>query len=227
MGKRNLFYLLFGATTGGGGGGTDTSDATATPADIRLGKTAYGAEGKMTGIIPDYDGTTEPTSGKSLFAQLVDKSITEVTASDLEGITSIGASMFQNCIELISVTIPINVTSIGISAFAGCQGLASVAIPNSVTSIDDYMFRNCIGLTSVTIGNGVTSIGWYDFDSCGTATTSGTTYAILAVAPPTLQSTAFNNAKINKIIVPKGSGDAYKAATNWAALADYIEEAAE
>lgn len=41
-----------------GGGGTDTSDATATPADIRLDKTAYGAEGKMTGTIPDYDGTT-------------------------------------------------------------------------------------------------------------------------------------------------------------------------
>lgn len=38
--------------------GTDTSDATATSGDIRLDKTAYGADGKIIGVIPDYDGTT-------------------------------------------------------------------------------------------------------------------------------------------------------------------------
>lgn len=38
------------------GAGGDTSDATATPADILKGKTAYGADGKITGTIPSVEG---------------------------------------------------------------------------------------------------------------------------------------------------------------------------
>ena len=38
------------------GAGADTSDATATPADILKDKTAYGADGKITGTIPSVEG---------------------------------------------------------------------------------------------------------------------------------------------------------------------------
>lgn len=38
------------------GAGGDTSDATATPADLLEGKTAYGADGKITGTIPSVEG---------------------------------------------------------------------------------------------------------------------------------------------------------------------------
>lgn len=38
------------------GAGGDTSDATATAADILQGKTAYGADGKITGTIPSAEG---------------------------------------------------------------------------------------------------------------------------------------------------------------------------
>ena len=80
-----------------------------------------------------------------------------------DGVTSIGAYAFYECIGLTSVTIPDGVTSIGDYAFGGCIGLTSVTIPESVTSIGDYAFDGCEGLTSVTIPESVTTIGRYAF----------------------------------------------------------------
>lgn len=298
--------------------GTDTSDATATADDIRLDKTAYGADGKMTGTISDYDGSSEPTSGKSLFAQLVDGSISEVTADDLEGavtinqyafafeanlksitmpshITTIASNAFSDCTSLSNiimpntlrvindsafaftknlktVKIPDSVTTFGSSVFSGsgivsivipdnvvtigprllyqcselnsvtlpsklasltehmfdrCGSLPTVKIPNTVTGIEEGAFYLCSNLISLTIPGNVTSIDRQAFAYCGKDTSSGTIYTILAVTPPTIQSNTFYNAKINKIIVPVGTSAAYKTATNWSALADYIEEATE
>ena len=83
-------------------------------------------------------------------AQLVDGTITEITAEDLKGITSIRDYAFYDCSKLTSITIPDSVTSIGDSAFSACRGLTSVTIPDSVTSIESSAFNDCGGLTSVT-----------------------------------------------------------------------------
>ena len=253
--------------------GTDTSDATAVAADIRLSKTAYGADGKMTGTIADYDGTSEPASGKSLAAQIVDKSVTNASEEDLKGITTIGTSAFYYCTNLRSITIPDSVTSIGEKAFSNCSRLTSITIPDSVTNIGKSAFAYCSGLTAISISNKVTqlntgiffgcknvvnivipdkvtiidynvfesctgllnitipasvkSVGNYAFRQCSIDTELGGTYTILATTPPTIQSATFGNAKINKIIVPKGTLAAYKSATNWSAYADKMEEATE
>ena len=108
-----------------------------------------------------------------------------------------------------------------------CSSLTSIKIPDSVTSIGGSAFYSCTGLTSITIPNSVTSIGTYAFAHCSKNTELGGTYTILATTPPTIRSDTFGNAKINKIIVPKGTLAAYKSATNWAALADKMEEATE
>lgn len=249
--------------------GTDTSDATAVADDIRLGKTAYGAEGKMTGTIADYDGTSEPASGKSLAAQIVDKSVTNVTAGDLKGATNIGRYAFYMCKELTSITIPDDVKTINNSAFEYCTKLTNLTLPNNMTYIGEQAFGNCAissiviphGITdihfdtfnlctkliSVTLPDSITSIGQAAFEQCRSLpsiTIPGSVTQIrnstffgcvklslvkmLPTTPPTITSDIFTNTSVDlQIIVPKGTLDAYKSATNWSAYADKMVEATE
>ena len=85
-------------------------------------------------------------------------------------VTSIGASAFNGCSGLTSVTFSNSVTSIGSSAFTNCSGLTSVTIPNSVTSIGSSAFYGCCSLTSISIPNSVTSIGVRAFEGCSSLT---------------------------------------------------------
>ena len=81
-------------------------------------------------------------------------------------VTSLGASCFAFCDGLTSITIPSSVTSLGASCFEGCRGLTSITIPSSVTSLGASCFEGCRGLTSITIPSSVTSLGASCFDGC-------------------------------------------------------------
>ena len=156
----------------------------------------------------------------SAFKALADKSITEVTAEMLDGITSIGVWAFASCTSLTSITIPSSVTTIGEMAFDSCTSLSSVTIPSGVTSIEDWAFSNCSALTSIDIPDGVTSIGEMVFESC----TSLSSVTVEATTPPTLGSDAFYGTYAYLVIyVPAGSVDTYKAANNWSTYASRIQ----
>ena len=81
-------------------------------------------------------------------------------------VTSLGDGCFQDCSGLTSITIPSSVTSLGDYCFPGCSGLTSITIPSSVTSLGDFCFWNCSGLTSITIPSSVTSLGDFCFQGC-------------------------------------------------------------
>lgn len=70
-------------------------------------------------------------------------------------VTSIGASAFEGCFELMSIEFPASLTSIGDRAFFGCNSLRTITIPASVTSIGYGAFSG-FGLTSITVESGNT-----------------------------------------------------------------------
>ncbi len=81
-------------------------------------------------------------------------------------VASLGASCFEGCTGLTSITIPSSVTSLGDYCFPGCSGLTSITIPSSVTSLGDGCFQDCSGLTSITIPSSVASLGGNCFWNC-------------------------------------------------------------
>jgi hypothetical protein len=105
------------------------------------------------------------------------------------GVSSIGASAFQDCIALESIVLPDSARAIDKYAFSGCRmlrsaslgsglksigesafqftGLASVSIPGTVTAIGPFAFYCSGQLESAVIGSGVVSIGRWAFCNCG------------------------------------------------------------
>ena len=72
-----------------------------------------------------------------------------------DGVTSIGARAFNNCRQLISITIPHTVTEIGEAAFYYCDKMLQLEIPNIVTDIGDIAFKNCNNLVVYVNNNSI------------------------------------------------------------------------
>ncbi len=74
--------------------------------------------------------------GKSIL--LVAPAATELDASDMTGITSIGSGAFSGNTKLVSIKIP-SVTEVGDYAFAACTSLAQIEF-GKLTAVGDYAF---------------------------------------------------------------------------------------
>ena len=99
------------------------------------------------------------------------------------------------------------VGAIDACAFENCENLQTLTIPSSVESIWEEIFYHCYSIKKV---------------------------VMLGTTPPSIEYVAFdtNSAEdppyvVEKIVVPDGCAEAYKAATNWAKYADLIIEASE
>ena len=113
-------------------------------------------------------------------------------------VTSLGASCFEGCTGLTSITIPSSVTSLGDYCFPGCSGLTSITIPSSVTSLGEYCFSNCSGLTSITIPSSVTSLGDRCFNDC-----SGLTSITIPLSVTSLEGACFSGCSgLTSITIP-------------------------
>ena len=133
---------------------------------------------------------------------------------------------FSYCGNLRRLIIPDSVVSAGY--ISGATVLKSVKFGNSLRELKASAFTNNGAISVLSFPASLTSIG----DSSMRYLSVVKEYHFKSAVPPALEvSTAL---KINtfdsgttKIYVPAGCADAYKAATNWAALADYIVEEEE
>ena len=122
----------------------DFTLANATESEVLSGKTFYAQDSTLK------TGTLEmPSSGENKLAQVVDGTITEITASDLQGITSIRQRAFSNCKNLVSVELPNTLTALPAYCFESCAKLKTIIIPDSVISMGSEAFDNCTVLGSV------------------------------------------------------------------------------
>lgn len=148
---------------------------------------------------PDPGGGGDNTLAKAI----VDRSVTAITAQDLEGITTIGQFAFGSCASLVGVEIPEGVTLIGGNGFYSCQHLESVIIPSTVTRINSSAFQNCLVLDEI---------------------------HVKATTPPAMpNSNAFAGIAENAVFYVPYSEDhsilaAYQTATNWIIYAAQMQE---
>ena len=123
-----------------------------------------------------------------------------VTVLIKDGVTSIGASAFKECVVLNGITIPESVTTIGINAFEGCSDLESVVIPDSVTSINGYTFYGCTSLKSITLSNALTELEGGDFADC-----TSLKEIVIPAGVTTIGDFSFNNCvALESIVIPEG-----------------------
>ncbi len=82
-------------------------------------------------------------------------------------VVGIQANAFNNCINVVSISIGNNVTSIGDFAFNGCSALnGKLVIPNSVTTIGASAFNGCLSIDTLVVGANVLTIGGSAFSGC-------------------------------------------------------------
>lgn len=164
-----------------------------------------------------------------------------------EGVSSIVTKAYNHT-EIVSISIPESVTSIGNSAFYGCMKLKSLRIPSRVTLYAYELTQNCGTLGDVQLPEGLTTIGGYAFKNCYLlakivlpstlqkcesvqhfmACSSLKTIIVKATTPPIINGDSFNSTPPEKIIyVPDESVETYKAASNWANLAENIRPMSE
>lgn len=154
--------------------------------------------------------------GDNKFSQLIDRSLTTVTAEDLEGVTSIRDYAFYGCSNLTEITLPSSLTSIESRAFSGCSSLTTIIIPEEVTSISFWTFYSCSALIAVTYQGQVPNIQSGCFQNC----TSITKYDFRnCTRVPTLANVnTLGHATGCQIIIPDALYDDWTTATNWVSL---------
>lgn len=135
--------------------------------------------------------------------------------------TSMESGVFSDCTILESAVIGDAVSSGGGSMFSFCLNLRKVKLPEGMTQLPSQMLYCCASLQEVTVGSSVTIMANTALSACKVLKK----LIFLSADPPVGASGMFGEIAAGYVIyVPKGSGDAYRAAEYWSDYADSIVE---
>lgn len=162
---------------------------------------------EIAGVTGTYEGSA---TNEKLVARC-DGTLTDLTLSDLDGLTSVTDSAFYRLKSLKSVVLPDTVTSIGDYAFM-YSSVESVDIPYGVTSIGKGCF-SYTKLTEIIIPDSVTTIGYEAYSQCASVRK-----LTLSNSLTTIPSYCFYGLQmVQSIIIPEGveSIDVYAFASHY------------
>jgi hypothetical protein len=141
--------------------------------------------------------------GENKLAQVLAKTVTELSLNDMEGVTNIGKCAFENCKKLQSVVFPSGLLGIGETAFYGCSLIKKITIPASVKTISKGAFYYCSALETVEFEDGIQlqSLGNEVFNNTG----------IISITFPNVSSipmfTFSNCSKLESVEIPSSVTD--------------------
>lgn len=156
-----------------------------------------------------------------------------------DGLEAIGRMAFAACSALDTIELPATLTQIGISAFNGTAFEANAAnwtdgmlcisnyviavsssidtavtVPYGMRGIGNGAFYYCHNLPKVVLPEQLLFIGNLAFSDCELLDT----VVMHATVPPALADDAFSGVPSVTVVVPCGSGSAYRAAQYWNSL---------
>ena len=129
------------------------------------------------------------TLGASAFENCIN--LTTVTGLQSTQITVIANELFKNCRSLVNFTLPTTLTTvIEVSAFEGCSSITTVNnLGNTyINSIQQAAFKGCTSLLSLTLPNTISLLGISAFENCTSLQTIANTQSVCYI-----QDNAFSN----------------------------------
>lgn len=124
-----------------------------------------------TEVLPDENKTLSKVTvntnvvATSKLPQLIDGSITTLTAEDLVGVTAIKSYCFSFS-SLSSIEIPEGVEAISANCFNSCHSLTYVKLPNSLKILKSRAFTSCRSLTNIELPSNLEEIEQEAFNYC-------------------------------------------------------------